>query len=640
MSEKKQEIIYNKGDFIGHRYEVYKVLGKGGFGIVYLVYERGAKEAFALKTLQEQYVENYHIRKRFQTEAQIWVNLEHHPHLVRAYWIDEIAGRLYIAMEYIAPNEFGLNSLEGYLERHPPDLAQSLCWAIQFCYGMEYAYSKGVICHRDIKPSNIMISQDKNVRIADFGLASLMGKQDNISGEGISTKASPPNLTIQGIGLGTLAYMPPEQFTNAAGCDEKSDIYAFGIVLFQMAAAGRLPFTPSRDCSWKTWYTLHNQYNVPGLNSPLFPMIKRCLEKEPAKRYQSFGELRHDLEIILERETGKIMKPPKYSCLEAWELGNKGASLNSLGRFYEAIDCFDKALAIDPMDAKTWNNKGSTLNHLGRFDEAIRCLEKATNIDQSFAMAWNNKGVSYDGLGHFNEALQCLDRAIEIEPKNVAAWSNKGVSLSNLGRFNEALKCCDKALEIDPKCTTAWCSKGNRFDNLGRFDEAVSCYNKALEIDPRDVIAWYNKGRKFTLMGRLKEAVHCYDRALESDAKYLKAWNNKGICLDRLHQFSQAILCFDKALEFDPSDVAIWVNKGISLSNLDQLESAIHCYNKALEISPIHAPAWYSKALAEQKLGRKQNAVDSYRQFLSLAHASDLPMVEYVRKQLEKLEGK
>ena len=79
--------------------------------------------------------------------------------------------RLYIAMEYIAPNEEGLNSLEGYLQRRPPDLAQSLRWAIQVCHGMEYAYSKGVRAHRDLKPANIMISQDMTAKITDFGLA-------------------------------------------------------------------------------------------------------------------------------------------------------------------------------------------------------------------------------------------------------------------------------------------------------------------------------------------------------------------------------------------------------------------------------------------------------------------------------------
>ncbi len=149
------------------------MLGEGGFGIVYLVYYRGAKIAFALKTFRDEYLEDIKARERFRNEAQAWVNLEQHPYLVRAYWVEEISGRLYIAMEHIASDELGMNTLDGFLRCRPPDLAQSLRWAIQFCHGMEYAYSKGVKAHRDIKPANILIDQNKTVKISDFGLAGI-----------------------------------------------------------------------------------------------------------------------------------------------------------------------------------------------------------------------------------------------------------------------------------------------------------------------------------------------------------------------------------------------------------------------------------------------------------------------------------
>jgi len=153
---------YKKGDFIGQRYEVYRIIGKGGFGVVYLVYSidsHGTGEVHALKTFQDQFLVDQEVRKRFHKEASVWVELGRHPYLVHAYFVDEISGRLYIDMEYIAPNKEGLNSLDGYLLLQQPDLAQSLRWAIQICYGMEYAYSKGVRAHRDLKPANIMITQ-------------------------------------------------------------------------------------------------------------------------------------------------------------------------------------------------------------------------------------------------------------------------------------------------------------------------------------------------------------------------------------------------------------------------------------------------------------------------------------------------
>jgi serine/threonine protein kinase len=162
-----------KGDFIDQIFKVQGILGRGGFGIVYLVYSHETKSVYALKTFRDEYLKNVAKRDRFRREANIWVDLRH-PYVVRAYLVVEIAGKLYIGMEHIAPNEQGLNSLDGYLKHRPPDLAQSLRWAIQCCHGIEYAYSRGIRSHRDIKSKNIMISQDKTAKISDFGLASVM----------------------------------------------------------------------------------------------------------------------------------------------------------------------------------------------------------------------------------------------------------------------------------------------------------------------------------------------------------------------------------------------------------------------------------------------------------------------------------
>lgn len=242
---------YKKGDFIGEEYQVQGVLGEGGCGVVYLVYSHEAGGVFALKTFKDEFLADQEVRKRFQKEASVWAELGSHPYLVQAFFVDDILGRLYIGMEYVAPNEDGLNSLDGYLERRPSGLAQNLRWAIQICHGMDYAYSKGVRAHRDLKPANVMICQDKTAKITDFGLAGVLSESPGMRPSGLIAQQDRSGQTMLGTGFGTPAYMPPEQFDNAAGCDERSDIYSFGIMLYQMAAGGRLPFPIPTGADWQ-----------------------------------------------------------------------------------------------------------------------------------------------------------------------------------------------------------------------------------------------------------------------------------------------------------------------------------------------------------------------------------------------------
>jgi serine/threonine protein kinase len=485
---------YKKGDIIGQKYEVHGILGKGGFGVVYLVYSHETGEVYALKTFRDEFLADQEVRKRFHKEASVWVELGRYPYLVRAYFVDEVSGRLYIGMEYIAPNEEGLNSLEGYLQRRPPDLAQSLHWAIQVCHGMEYAYSKGIRAHRDLKPANIMIGQDKTARITDFGLAGVIRESQAIRTSGLGVQPGRTGFygqTMLGAGFGTPTHMAPEQFDNAAGCDERSDIYSFGIVLYQMVAGGQLPFLASlrSDGSeqamadfWQSMHRLHRDSPVPLLDSPLFPIIQRCLEKSSEKRYQTFKEVRKVLELLLQNQTGEVIIPPQLKELEAWEWINKGASLDSLGRHEEAIRCFDKSLELEPRAEAAWSNKGVSLASLRRYEEAIHCFDKALELDPHYATAWDNKGNILSRLGRYEEAIRCSEKTLALDPRHIKAWTNKGLILASLGRHEEAIRCFDKALELDPRDVSAWYNKAFSENKLGHLREAARSYRQFLAL--------------------------------------------------------------------------------------------------------------------------------------------------------------
>jgi len=170
---RQSDEMYQPGDVIGGKYEVLGSVGKGGFGLVYLVYNRGTKRVHALKTFRDELLADAGARDAFKREALLWVNLEEHPFILAARWVEEFSGRLFVVTDYIAPDAGGRVNLADHLAhaRGPVETDRMLEWAIQFCLGMEHANAHGIKAHRDIKPANILITQDGMVKIADFGLA-------------------------------------------------------------------------------------------------------------------------------------------------------------------------------------------------------------------------------------------------------------------------------------------------------------------------------------------------------------------------------------------------------------------------------------------------------------------------------------
>ena len=610
---------YKKGDLIGGSYTVHGTLGKGGFGVVYLVHTRETREVWALKTFRDELLSDAAAREAFKKEALLWVNLEAHPFILAARWVQELSGRLFVVMDYVAPDVHGRVSLADYLARAggPLDAGRTLKWAVQFCLGMEHAQACGIKCHRDIKPANILIAQNGTLKISDFGLAAAAEVAwRGTGGRGGSLVTRDPEgsfgLSLMQTGgkarCGTPGYMAPEVY-RGEGADIRSDIYSFGLLLWQMAAGSpRPPFVaPYRGDMEGYLRQIYEQQMtgcVPQVDGFLGPVIERCLRPKPAERYGSFGELRGALEPILERKTGEKLEVPQVGEKTAGFWINKGGSLATLGRHEEAISCFDQALAIDSRDAMAWHNKGSALNCLGRRKEAISCFDQALAIDPRYGMAWAGKGIALAELGRHEAAISCYDQAVAIDPRDATAWNNKGNALSGLGRREEAISCYDQALALDPRYATAWYSKGNALSSLGRREEAINCYDQALALDPQDAGAWAGKGGSLADLGRRAEAISCYDQALALDPRYATAWNDKGL----------------------------------ALAVLGRHEEALRCYGRALALDPRYAGAWFNKALLEDVLGRRREAALSYREFIELAPRQYAQQITHARQRLVELE--
>jgi tetratricopeptide (TPR) repeat protein len=204
---------------------------------------------------------------------------------------------------------------------------------------------------------------------------------------------------------------------------------------------------------------------------------------------------------------------------EGIEALNQGNTLYELGRYEEAIEYYDRALAIDPSNIKALNDKGLSLYYSGRYEEAIEYSDRALAIDPNNVIALITKGLCLHKLERYEEAMEYYDRALALDPNNISALSNKGVSQNNLGRYEEAIEYFDRALSIEPNNVSILGNKGVSLKNLGRYEEAIEYYDRVLAIDPNNISALSNKGLSLNNLGRYEEAIEYYDRALALDPR-------------------------------------------------------------------------------------------------------------------------
>lgn len=269
---------------IGKKIGAYAVtgeLGAGGMAIVYKAEQPSLERPVAIKELRGEMAKDPSLLARFEREAKYVAALAHQ-NIVHIYDFVTRAHAMYIVMEYVEGVD--LYALMAQVKRIPPDVAALI--ALQAARALEYAHYRGVV-HRDFKPSNVMVTRHGDVKLMDFGIA-----RDN-SGD--------DQLTRPGTSLGTPSYMSPEQILGER-VDFRSDIFSFGIVLYQMLT-GNKPFNDD-DTRSVLNAILHKKYPsarsiYPDIPWRLQRIIARCLQKRPEKRYQHTEQLRRDLEAFV-----------------------------------------------------------------------------------------------------------------------------------------------------------------------------------------------------------------------------------------------------------------------------------------------------------------------------------------------------
>ncbi len=281
---------YTPGAQVDH-YDIIRLLGHGGMNRVYLARDVSNQQEVVLKFPNDALIGNIAVFERYKREAEIGNRL-HHPYVQHLLNTDEKRSQEYLVVEYIK----GQN-LRTVLEEHAPNplpVAEAIRITLQICDAMVYCHEQGIF-HRDIKPENIMLQEDGNIKIIDFGIALLEGAR-RVTWRGLSDT------------VGTPDYMSPEQLKGERGM-AGSDIYAVGVMLYEMLC-GQTPFEGENIFAIMNQHVSQDPPSIllrnPQVSPALATVVMRAIRRDQDKRYRSVSNFLHDLRNLEE------VKPVPY----------------------------------------------------------------------------------------------------------------------------------------------------------------------------------------------------------------------------------------------------------------------------------------------------------------------------------------
>jgi WD40 repeat protein len=427
------------GDVIDGLYRVWG-MASGDMGTVYFVEHLGWKKNLAVKSIRPEFLRDNEAKKTFIHEIESWINLGLHPHIVTCFYIKEIGGLLRVFTEYVD----GISLKKTFLERKIKDIKTVLDLAIQFCRGMDYAHRRGVI-HGDIKPENCLLTNYGILKISGFGLTKISGiVTPELGNLDISNLMEGSIVLFKGK-MGTPEYMAPEQFEGRA--DFSSDIYSFGVMLFEMVC-GRRPYVMSKEIHQVPrvlFYEKAHKEVIPPNPKDLRPdcpeglrrLILQCLEKEKEKRPKSFKEIEDEIIKLYKEITEEDYLRPEVDerSLIASNLNNRALSLLDLEKKEEAENLLRQAVEKDPVHPEAVYNLALLEWRSGRIDD-LEAVERIKEVCKSYPGEW----LPIYLLASFHLEREDNEKALSVleEIKNV---NHEIKELYSLAQSSPGIKC-------------------------------------------------------------------------------------------------------------------------------------------------------------------------------------------------------
>jgi serine/threonine protein kinase/Tfp pilus assembly protein PilF len=646
-------------------YEILGLLGTGGMGEVYKARDTRLQRVIALKTLPAEKIADEDRKRRFLGEAQAASRLNH-PNIVTIYDISEDNGVCFIAMEYVAGT-----ILEQANTGSGLPLKDAMKYATEIADALAAAHSAGII-HRDLKPANIIITEDGRAKLLDFGLAKLI--------EPVVPEAEADTATLRTVAgaiVGTAAYMSPEQ-AEGRELDARSDIFSFGLVLYEMLC-GRRAF--QRDSLISTLVAILHDEPCPlpdikaAIPAWLEHLVRRCLRKDPGQRFQTMLEVKQALAeaassaVLSSDVTSPVMastvvtrqEAPSIAVLPFMNLSaEKENDYFSDGLAEEILNALTKVpelRVIARTSAFTFRNKEQDLRTIGdrlrvatilegsvrRAGNRIRVTAQLIRVaDESQLWSERYDREMTDIFAIQDDIAQAIANALKVKlasPQrrtvNIEAFQSYLKGLYWYQRYSpeslaKAKASFEQALSLDPGYGPAYAGLAVFYYGLGalsikRMIEmaplAKSAAQKALAIDPTLSEAHSVLG---LVVGAVeydwKSADHHFQAAMASDPVPPLVRLRYGLYfLTPQQRFEDAVAQYQMALETDPLSMMAHFGLAFALYCQRQYDEAIAHAAKAVDLYPDYWLVHLAMGLALSQKGSLQQAIASLEKTVQLA---------------------
>ena len=595
----------SQGDRLG-RYEVLDPIGAGGMGEVWRARDTELDREVAVKVLPAEVADSPERRKRFEREARATAALNH-PNLLTVYDVGLDGGLPYLVTELLEGE-----SLRRVLRHGTPPPVSAVAWSLGIAHGLAAAHSRNIV-HRDLKPDNVFLTTDNRVKILDFGLAKILVTEISTEEE----TAALPSDTAAGTLLGTMGYMAPEQLRGDP-VDTRTDVFAFGCVLYEMLS-GRRPFAGGSSAEYVSAALRDDPAPLDdSLSLGLRAIVRRCLEKRPAARYQSAGELVAVLGTLDPDSLGAVSGAQSAPPIRATSSGA------------------EPAVAVMPF-ANLSNDVEQEYFCDGMTEEILGAIGKVRGLRvlaRSSSFAFKGKDADPREVGRTIGADHLLEGSVRrfgdrvrISARLVQArdgtqlWADRyDRTISDIFELQDEI-----SVEVANQLRTTLLP-----DELSDLRRRHVPDREAYDLFLRGRYLWYRRRE-----GDMMQAMTLYQQAIARDPEFAEprigladALNILGayLYMDPREAYVRSLQLVEEALAIDPGLATAHTARGfVCTYHLFEWEEAERHFRRSIELDPNSAPTrcWYAGGLTA--VGRHSESAEEARRAIDLEPMS--PMV-------------